>query len=202
MNWHDTHLGKCAIKGKAFMSTEEIAKKVASAKRYTKLVECYRDNLEDNGIYDMGYVVDASDDFVMLQLVDDRISLNGYSLLRISDITEIDIEVEHARFIEKALEIRKKTVKQPVLVDLTSITTMLKSIDQNFPLMTLHKETIDPDACWVGAIDSIGEKTVTLNEMSPDAKWNGTKRINFDEITRIDFDGGYETALALVAKIR
>jgi hypothetical protein len=38
--------------------------------------------------------------------------------------------------------------------------------------------------------------------MSPDAKWGGTKRIGFDEITRIDFDGGYETALALVAKIR
>lgn len=184
------------------MPTTEIAKKVATAKRYTKLVECFRNGLEDNDISDLGYVVDASDEFVMLQLVDDRISLNGYSLLRICDITEFEIEVEHTRFIEKALEIRKKTVKQPVLVDLTDMSTLLKSIDQNFPLLTLHRELVDPDACWVGALDSLGEKTVTINEMSPDAKWNGSKRLTIDEITRIDFDGGYETALALVAKIR
>jgi hypothetical protein len=89
-----------------------------------------------------------------------------------------------------------------VLVDLTDMVTMLRSIDQNFPLMTIHKETVDPDSCWVGSAESICERTITLNEMSPDAKWGGTKRIGFDEITRIDFDGGYETALALVAKIR
>jgi hypothetical protein len=184
------------------MLSAELVKKIATAKRYTQLVECYRGNLEDDDIADIGYVVDASDEFLMLQLVDDRISLNGYSLLRISDITKLDTDVTHARFIEKALEIRKKCVKQPVLVDLTDISTILKSIDQHFPLMALHKESVDPDTCWVGSIDSIGDKTVTLNEMSPDAKWNGTKRLNIDEITRIDFDGGYETALALVAKIR
>ena len=114
------------------MSSSDIVKKVASAKRYTKLVECYRTTLEDRDIYDLGYVVDATDDFVMLHLVDDRITLNGYSLLRISDITEIETEVEHTRFIEKALEIRKKTVKQPVLVDLTDIRTIINSINQNF----------------------------------------------------------------------
>lgn len=184
------------------MTPSDIAKKVISAKRYTKLVECYRTTIEAGDIYDLGYVVDASDDFIMLQLLDDRITLNGYSLLRIEDISEIETEVEHTRFIEKALEIRKNAVKQPVLVDLTDITTVIRSIDQNFPLMTLHKEANDPDTCWVGSVDSVGEKTVTINEMSPDAKWNGTKRISFDEITRIDFDGGYETALALVAKIR
>jgi hypothetical protein len=184
------------------MSSEEIAKKVVTAKRYTKLVECYRGALEDDDISDIGFVVDASDDFLMLQLVDDRIMLNGYSLLRICDITDLEIDVEHARFIEKALEIRKKTVKQPVLVDLTDIATLLKSIDESFSLMTLHREAHEPDACWVGSIDSIGEKTVTINEMSPDAKWEGSKRLSFEEITRIDFGGGYERALALVAKIR
>ncbi len=184
------------------MPTTEIAKKIATAKRYTHLIECCRGKLDEDCIPDIGYVVDASEEFLLLQLVDDRISLNGYSLLRICDITQLDTEVDHARFIEKALEIRKKTVKQPMLVDLTDINTVIKSIDQNFPLLTLHRESINPDECWIGSLDSLGEKTVTINEMSPDAKWSGSKRINIDEITRIDFDGGYETALALVAKIR
>ena len=184
------------------MPTTEICKKIATAKRYTKLVECFRGVLEEEDISDLGYVVDANENYVLLQLVDDRITLNGYSLLHISDITTIELEVEHARFIEKALEIRKKKVRKPKLVDLTSIATVLSSINEHFPLMSIHREAHDPDTCWIGAIESICEKTIVLNEMNADAKWDGTKRIHMDEISRIDFNGGYEKALALVAKIR
>lgn len=184
------------------MTLTENAKMVATAKRYTKLAECYRKSIDGDEVYDLGYVVDGNDDYMLLQLVDDRITLNGYSLIRVQDISELNIEVDHARFIEKALDIRKKVVKRPVLVDLTDISTILSSINQHFPLMTLHRESNDPDACYVGSVESVCDKTVLLNEMDPDAKWNGTKRIHLDEITRIDFDGGYETALALVAKIR
>ena len=184
------------------MAVTELAKKVATAKRYTKLVECFRGDIEDEEVYDIGFVVDGSDEFLLLHLVDDRIKLNGYSLIRVSDITELNTEVEHARFIEKALEIRKAEVSRPVLVDLTDINTILTSISQNFPLLTVHREEHDPETICVGEVESVSDKTVLINEMNPDAKWDGKKRIALDEITRIDFDGGYETALALVAKIR
>jgi hypothetical protein len=184
------------------MPTTEIGKKIATAKRYTKLVECYRGSLEDEEISDLGYLVDSNNHFILLQLVDDRITLNGYSILRRSDITDIEIEVDHARFIEKALEIRKKVVKKPALVDLSDITTILKSVDQNFPLMTVHREEQDPDTCWIGSVESVCDKTVLINEINADAKWDRTKRLHLNEISRIDFDGGYEKALALVAKIR
>lgn len=184
------------------MVSEEIVKNVAAAKRYTKLVECYRDRVDDSDLCDLGYVVDGNDEYLLMHLVDDRITLNGYSLIRVKDITELNVEVEHACFIEKALEIRKKRVKRPVLVDLADINTILFSIDQNYPLLTLHRESHDPDSCYVGSVESICDKTVLINEMDPDAKWSGNKRLPLDEITRIDFGGGYETALALVAKIQ
>jgi hypothetical protein len=184
------------------MPLSDFAKKAATAKRYTKLVECYRQSLDESDISDLGFVVDATDEYLLLQLVDDRITLNGYSLIRLQDISELETEVEHTRFIEKALEIRKKKVKHPALVDLTDIGTILFSVDQNFPLMTIHREAHDSDTVYVGSVESICDKTVLLNEMNPDAKWEGTKRILLDEITRIDFGGGYETALALVAKLQ
>ena len=106
-NWHDGGSRKSSRRGSR-MPTTEIGKKIATAKRYTKLVECYRGTIEENEICDLGYVVDANDKYVLLQLVDDRITLNGYSLLHISDITNVELEVEHARFIERALDIRKK----------------------------------------------------------------------------------------------
>ncbi len=182
-------------------ATVDVIKQVAQAKRYTKLVECYRATFEDDDIYSLGYVVDASDQFVLIHNVDQRITLDGYTMLRIEDLTQFATEVEQAQFIEKALAIRKKEIKRPVLVDLTNMETILFSVDQHYPLVTIYREAVDPDACWIGSIDSITDKTVTLNEMDPDAKWSGSKRFRLDEITRIDFDGGYETALALVAKL-
>ncbi|PCJ56509.1 MAG: hypothetical protein COA73_11920 [Candidatus Hydrogenedentota bacterium] len=183
------------------IATDNVIKQVAQAKRYTKLVECYRSKFDDDGVFALGYVVDASEQFVLIHNVDQRITLDGYTMLRIADLTQFDVEVEQAQFIEKALAIRKKEIKRPVLVDLTDMETMLFSIEQNYPLVAIYREDVDPDACWIGSIDSITDKTVTLNEMDPDAKWNGSKRFRLDEITRIDFDGGYETALALVAKL-
>ena len=183
------------------MSTCELVKKVAQAKRYTKLVECYRNGIDDSDVNDLGYVVEASDEYMLMHNVDQRITLDGYSIIRIADISNIETEVESAQFIEKALAIRKKKVTRPVLVDLTDIETIIQSIDQNYPLMAIHREHVDPDSCWIGSIGSATDKTVTLNEMDPHAKWNGTKRIKLEDITRIDFGGGYETALALVAKL-
>jgi len=183
------------------MSRLEFCKEISKAKRYSKLVECGRDQLDLEDSQDLGYVMDATETWVLLQNVDPGIKLDGYSILRIQDISELETEIPQASFIEKALSIRKKNPTRPVLIDLTSIETIIRSIDENYPLITIHREEVDPSNCWIGSVDSLTTKTVVIKEINPEAKWDGTKRIRLDEITRMDFDGGYETALALVARL-
>ncbi len=183
------------------MSTEEILKKVLTARRYRKRVLCYRKCLEEDDCYDRGYVVDANSRYVLLHIVDDRIELDGYVVLRTEDITEVLCEFSNYRFIEKALAIRRMEPARPTLVDLTSMKTALRSIDEHFPLLVVHREEVNGDECWIGSLDSVSDKTFTLRAMDPDAKWSGPKRFRFNEVTRIEFDGGYETALAQVAGI-
>lgn len=184
------------------MSRDEVLKRVHTARRYTKMVLCYRKCLEEEDCFDRGYVVDSNDQYVLLHIVDDRVELDGYVLLRIEDITEVQCEFDNYRFIEKALAIRKQEPERPVLIDLTSLVTALSSIDDIFPLLVVHREVVTDDRCWVGSIESLNDKTFTMREMNPDAKWSGSKRIRFDEVTRVEFNGGYETALAQVAGIR
>ncbi len=183
------------------MSKEEILRKVLTAKRYRKMVLCSRKCLEEGGCYDRGYVVDANERFVLLHIVDDRIELDGYVVLRTEDITEVVCEFDNYKFIEKALAIRRMEPERPMLVDLTSMEAVLRSIDEHFPLLVVHREEVNGDECWIGSLDSVSDKTFTLRAMDPDAKWSGPKRIRFDEVTRVEFDGGYETALAQVAGI-
>lgn len=183
------------------MSKEEMLKRVLSAKRYRKMVLCYRKCLEGDDCYDRGYVVDANDRYVLLHIVDDRIELDGYVILRTEDITEVQCEFSNYRFIEKALAIRKMEPERPALVDLTDMSAALQSIDQHFPLLVIHREEAGGNERWIGSLDGVCEKTFTLNAMDPDATWSGPKRIRFEEVTRIEFNGGYETALAQVAGI-
>lgn len=184
------------------MSREEVVRKLQTARRYMKMAQCCRKCLEEDGCFDRGYVVDVNEQYVMLHIVDDRVELDGYTVLRIDDISNVVCDFENYRFIEKALAIRKQEPERPALVDIKDMETMLSSIDESFPLMVLHREEMSDDQCWVGELETINDKTFTIREIDPDAKWGGSKRIKFEEVTRIEFDGGYETALAQVAGIR
>lgn len=183
------------------MSKEEILKKIITAKRYRKMVLCYRTCLDGDDCFDRGYVVDATESYALLHVVDDRIELDGYVVLRIEDITEVTCEFASLKFIEKALAIRRMQPERPALVDLTSMESVLRSIDEHFPLLVVHREEVSDDECWIGSLDTVSDKTFTFNAMDPEANWNGAKRFRFEEVTRVEFDGGYETALAQVAGI-
>jgi hypothetical protein len=181
------------------MSREEVIKEIARAKRHTKMVVCTRKCLEDAGCYDRGYVVDANDHFVLMHLVTDDIRLEGYVALRLDDITEVKSEFDNHRFIEKALQLRKMAPQRPVLVDLNSMETILASVDEHFSLMVVHREAVDQSECHIGSLESIADKTFVMKEIDRDAQWCGVKRLRVDEVTRVEFNGGYETALAQVA---
>jgi hypothetical protein len=181
------------------MSREAVGREILKAKRYTKMVVCTRDCLEENGCFDRGYVVDATDEHVLLHLVSDDIRLEGYAVLRIADISEVKSDFDEYHFIEKALNLRRMVPERPVLVDLKSIETILASISEHYSLMVVHRESVHQNEFHIGEVETICDKTFNLREIDHEAKWVGTKRIRFDEVTRIEFDGGYETALAQVA---
>jgi hypothetical protein len=181
------------------MSREDVAREIQKAKRHTKMVVCSRKCLEDEGCFDRGYVVDATDRHVLLHLVGDDIRLAGYAILRVDDITEVKCDFDNCQFIQKALHLRRMTPERPVLIDLKSIETILASVSEHYSLMIVHREAVDQQEFSIGELESIGDKTFALREIDRDAKWVGSKRIRFDEVTRIEFDGGYETALAQVA---
>jgi hypothetical protein len=181
------------------MSQDDVAREIHKAHRYTKMVVCVRKCLEEDGCFDRGYVVDATDRHVLLHLVTDDIRLAGYVILRVDDISEVRSDFDQCQFIQKALHLRRMTPERPVLVDLNSIETILASISEHYSLMVVHREAMGQNEFSIGELDSIGDKTFCLREIDRDAKWAGIKRMRFDEVTRIEFDGGYETALAQVA---
>ena len=57
--------------------------------------------------------------------------------------------------------------------------------------------------CWIGRVVGIDRGRVTLLEIRPDATWKRKPtEYRLSEITRVNFGGDYEDALALVSGTR
>ncbi len=171
--------------------------KLVTANEAHTLVRLWRDRIEDGFV--TGYVAGVGPAFFLLHLVDDDITFNGFLVLRISDITEVEAPHEFAAFIERALHLRGAGDPEVPTIDLSSIASILESAARSFPLVAIHREDLTTEICHIGRPVAIDDGVLRLQEMSPDAVLDDDPEdYRLGEITRVDFGGGYEDALWLV----
>ena len=151
---------------------------------------------EDSSV--RGYVLDVGPKFFLLALVSDRIWFDGFECFRVGDVRRLRPD-PHARFAESALRKRRDRLPPKPRVSVRSIEELLVSASRLFPLVTVHREAVDPDVCWIGRILGVERSRVSLLEITPDATWEEKpKSFRLSEITRVNFGGDYESALHLV----
>ena len=145
-----------------------------------------------------GYVLDVGPQFFLLALVSDRIWFDGYECFRTTDVRDLKHD-PYANFAEAALKKRgERRLKKP-RVGVANIENLLLSAGKAFPLVTIHREQVDPDVCWIGRVQGVDQGRVSLLEIGPDAIWEDTpEEYRIKEITRVNFGGDYENALYLV----
>lgn len=146
-----------------------------------------------------GYVLQIGPRFLLVGVVDHGIWLNGFQCFRRSDVRELQAPAKYAAFAEAALRKRgERTPKKP-RVSVATIEELLLSANRAFPLVTIHRERVDPDVCWIGRVLKVGGGRVSFLEIGPDATWDEKpNECDLGEITRVDFGGDYENALYLV----
>ena len=163
------------------------------------IVNIWRKKIDSHPI--TGYVVGISQDFLLIHYMSDAIILDGYTVVRTQDISLVDDKPKYGEFYTKVLKLRGYKPKMPNGIRLDSIASMLESINEHCPLITVHQEEGSND-CSIGRIEKLTDKTVILKWLTPAAQWEGySPRYRLTSITKIDFNGLYEDALARVAGI-
>ena len=138
---------------------------------------------------------------LLLQVISDQITLNGYQVIRRCDISHIERPAPQHHFILKALELREQSPRHPGIINLESMATVLKSISRLSPLVTIHQEITDPSVCWIGKVSKISDDLLFMHCINPDASFESSyDTYDIEGITRIDFGGSYEDALWQVNK--
>ncbi|KQS66545.1 hypothetical protein [Modestobacter sp. Leaf380] len=147
-----------------------------------------------------GFVVGISPKWLALQRLSDRIAFDGWHLIRVKDIQAVSLDPDPECFEVKALQARSLWPPAAPELSLGDVVSSLKSASAITGMVSVFDEFARPDVCWIGAVTSLDDSKLHLREVNTRGGW-ASKPHTFDpaDVTRIDFGGGYEEALRLVA---
>ena len=177
------------------MTATDIRERLTTAMQERRLVRFHR-RFEDGWV--RGYVVGVGPAFLMLCEVNDHIHYNGFGCYRLADVKNLE-PAPYPEFVEAALEKRGEALPETPAVALNSIGDILATAGRLFPVVTVHAEAAKPGVCYIGAIVSVEGGVAWMQDIDPGAVWEREPTARqLDTMTRVDFGGGYETALTLV----
>ncbi len=147
-----------------------------------------------------GYVIGLSRDFCLIAEVGDAMRFDGYVVLAIADLSQIE-EDPSREFVEKALAIRNEQLAVPVDFSLDDWASIAQSAVRVAPLVSVN--IIEDDAgevSYIGQLVGVESDALILREVDPNAHWYpDTGDYGFEEIASIGFGTGYLDALWQVA---
>jgi hypothetical protein len=152
----------------------------------------------------VGYVVALGPQWLLLK-VSDGASANGWVALRTRDVSRVE-PADGARFARRGLEGQHSwpPAAPTGTVSVAGGTrALLGSVAAAFSVVTMYRERRSGASCLVGRPGLFSSGEVEWQELSPDAVWQRHVTLcRSSAITRIDFGGRYELALAHAADLR
>jgi hypothetical protein len=148
-----------------------------------------------------GFLLGQTKNLLLLNLVNTAmVCLNGYSVIGRREVTRVKVQRKDA-FLARALRLKHLSPRMPPGISIESWQELLESVNRQFPLFTIHQERLDNEVCYVGRLAASSPTSFGMKEIDPDARWSRARSYKFKDLTRVDFGGGYEDALAHLATV-
>lgn len=155
-----------------------------------ELVNIFREHTEGNSAR-LCRINAVSDFAVYATNYNDDGEYDGIMIFRKDDITRVrwgDNELEAQRIL---VERFKDNPVAPKL-DLSNITKVIESVQNNFGYVSISNEEINDEVIYIGEVISVDEYFLVLNEFGfKDALDRSTLILRTPEITRVDADDKY-----------
>ncbi len=171
------------------METIEKIKYHIINKKYCKVKRHFNQTDIDCAI---GYIVDYSDNFILLQETDD-FEIDGYSVIPINTISDIILSNKD-KYYDKimSLEGLVDKVQNNHKIDLTSWNSILKSIRKIGLNVIIENENPDDMSFDIGPITRITESAVYIRYFNAQGFLDSeSTKITWDLITNVRFDTRY-----------
>ncbi len=158
------------------------------------------------GKYDncLGFVLDVSDELTLVNYFDfERVSATGFAVFKNKSVKSYELFDDPDAFNALLVKLNDVRPRAKPEISLSSLSDALRTANENFPLVVIHREKVAPDACWIGKIVEMKKNSFLMLNIDPNAEWDSEPtKYCFKDVTRIEFDNGYERALHQVAEYK
>lgn len=106
-------------------------------------------------------------------------------------------------FLNEVVKLKKiKPTPQPK-ISIESWSSILQSVQDNFPLVQVESELIYKNQCNIGIVEKIKKNSFELKEIDTSANWDEvTTKYKFKDLTKVCFDSAYIKMLWEVSESR
>ncbi|MBY0536626.1 MAG: hypothetical protein K2P88_12320 [Chitinophagaceae bacterium] len=144
-----------------------------------------------------GFLIDFSENWILLKFNVHDYVMDGYIILRIKNIKEYR-RGDKELFAEKAIKLKKQHISNLVDFPLSDLGSILSYLTKNYGIFQFELKS--EKACYLGKLHSISSAKLTIDYINPKAIW--TRQMDFrpNDIRTIEFETDYVNTLKLVAK--
>ncbi len=161
------------------------------------VVEIWRERFDPYPL--LGFPIALSENILVLNLVDKTsLSLNGYSAVRLRDMTSWSID---DTFVTRALRLLSQKPTSCSGIAVTDWASLITWVQSNYSLVIIESEKEAPGALYIGRVAAQTKRGISLHELDKHACWEKqpTKH-KYSSITQVEFDSGYSHALAAIVE--
>jgi hypothetical protein len=142
---------------------------------------------------EIGVTIHTSRSVRIIARISNEYQWNGFSVLRQRDLETVESLEGDERFSIAAKHFGLVVSRNIGFVpDLSSIGSFLRGYPKDRVLI-LKEEATNPKGFWLGFIESIGSRSLSLLTVSPDCVSIENEKALIKNISRVDFGGRYES---------
>jgi len=142
-----------------------------------------------------GFLIDYSDDWILLRNNPVDYILDGFVVLRNKNIEAIHRDEEHI-FTEKVIRLKGININTEDIVPIQDLNSILNFLDQKYTIFQLAKKS--SKAVYLGKLISLTEDELLINFLETRGNFGGELAFNPEKIRVIEFDTDYINSLKLV----
>ena len=157
------------------------------------LVDIRRDDLDVSDI--RGVVLAVSPSLVLISLVNDLVSFDGFSVIRLEDVSFLRWGTGQMLAWERVLSTSpRQTVDFEF--DLSNWSGAFELAQSYGGLITFHREQISPSTAYISDRFEWTDSLISASQITIEGEPDGQVVCRLDDLTRLEFGGAYERSLA------
>ncbi|MFT5253455.1 MAG: hypothetical protein ACI87N_002493 [Flavobacteriales bacterium] len=144
-----------------------------------------------------GFLIDYSDDWILLRNNPVDFIVDGYVLLKNKNVKSIDRDEEHD-FTEKVIRLKGLKTNADDIIPIKDLASIISYLDKKYGVFQISKKS--SKSAYLGKLIELNKDELTIDFLDIRGEFGGELRFNPEKIRVIEFDTDYINSLRLLIK--